>query len=205
LAAGRSAMKKNVESRLRRKLLQDRYPRRAAAILQAADSPDHNPTVVEDCKTCGGSGQTQDGAILINCITCDGIGTALEFGPLFTNDNPLMYGIVDEIGRLRCLHCRKRFPTYDPTQWTGLRHVSCGQRIEATYPEGFQNISRADLRVDLGTKYVRVRHSPTGISATTYELAGKSVEVWTHDLALQVMRTVWERAADAAAKTQGIF
>jgi hypothetical protein len=116
---------------IQRRLLVAKYPRRAAADLRSA--PDHNPLVLEDCPTCHGSGHTCEiepgAARLLECPECHGDGTTYTIVPRFTNANPAVAVPVEDDGWVTCAHCGNRFAPTDKDRWTGLRHVSCGQRL----------------------------------------------------------------------------
>jgi hypothetical protein len=109
-----------------------KYPRRAAAVFHSA--PDHNPLVLEDCPTCHGSGTKCEGgpgvAILLDCPDCQGDGTTYALVPRFDNDSPPLAVRAAEDGWVTCPNCDRRFALTDRDRWTGLRHVSCGQRLQ---------------------------------------------------------------------------
>jgi uncharacterized Zn-finger protein len=119
--------KEEIERRLR----VAKYPRRAAADPRSA--PDHNPLVLEDCPKCSGSGTTCEGgpgfAVLLECPDCHGEGTTYALVPRFENDNPPVAVRIEDDGWVTCAHCGRRFALTDKDRWTGLRHVSCGQRL----------------------------------------------------------------------------
>lgn len=116
---------------IQRRLLVAKYPRRAAADLRSA--PDHNPLVLEDCPTCRGSGHTCEWepgvSTMLVCPACQGAGTTYAVVPRFENANPPVAVSLGEDGWLTCAHCGRRFSPTDKHAWTGLRHVSCGQRL----------------------------------------------------------------------------
>jgi len=120
------------KAEIERRLLVAKYPRRAAADPRTA--PDHNPLVLEDCPTCRGSGtkceQDEPGtATLLECPDCHGDGTTYAVVPRFANANPPVAVRLEADGWLTCAHCGLRFAPTDKDRWTGLRHVSCGQRL----------------------------------------------------------------------------
>jgi hypothetical protein len=116
---------------IQRRLLVARYPRRDAADPRSA--PDHNPLVLEDCPTCQGRGEkceVREGAsTLWECPDCRGEGITYALVPRFANDNPPVAVRVAEDGWVTCAHCGLRFALTDKDRWTGLRHVTCGQRL----------------------------------------------------------------------------
>lgn len=119
------------KAEIQRRLLVAKYPRRADADLRSA--PDHNPLVLEDCPTCRGSGhkcEMEPGiATLLECPDCNGEGTTYALVPRFANDNPPVGVRVGDDGWVACAHCGLRFAPTDKHRWTGLRHISCGQRL----------------------------------------------------------------------------
>jgi len=50
--------------------------------------------------------------------------------PYFGNDTPPMTATPNDNGWLRCPNCNWRFNVNDRDDWTGNRHVRCGQRLE---------------------------------------------------------------------------
>jgi uncharacterized Zn-finger protein len=116
---------------IERRLLVAKYRRRADADFRSA--PDHNPLVLEDCPKCSGSGTACEGgpgvAILLDCPACQGEGTTYAVVPRFANDNPPVAVHVGDDGWVTCDHCGLRFAPTDKHRWTGLRHVTCGQRL----------------------------------------------------------------------------
>ena len=116
---------------MQRRLLVAKYPRRSSADLRA--TADHNPLVLEDCPTCHGSGhkcEMEPGvATLLECPDCHGEGTTYAVVPRFTNANPPVAIRVEDDGWVTCACCRNRFAPTDKDRWTGLRHVTCGQRL----------------------------------------------------------------------------
>jgi len=119
------------KAEIQRRLLVAKYPRRRDADPRSA--PDHNPLVLEDCPTCRGSGTKCEGgpgfAALLECPDCHGDGTTYALVPRFTNDNPPVAAAVGDDGWATCPNCDLRFAPTDQDRWTGLRHVTCGQRL----------------------------------------------------------------------------
>ncbi|HXT99748.1 MAG TPA: hypothetical protein VN903_02060 [Polyangia bacterium] len=116
---------------IKRRLLVAKYPRRADADPRTA--PDHNPLVLEDCPLCHGSGTRCEGgpgyAALLQCPECKGEGTTYALVPRFANANPPLAVRAGDDGWLTCPNCGLRFAPTDRDRWTGLRHVTCGQRL----------------------------------------------------------------------------
>jgi len=116
---------------LQRRVLLAKYPRRSAAVLNAA--PDHNPLVLEDCPACRGSGDrcVEDGGVAAfeQCTACAGVGITYAVVPYFSNAVPPIGVQADADGWTTCACCARRFSLRDANAWTGLRHVRCGQRL----------------------------------------------------------------------------
>jgi len=121
---------------LRQRLLRDHYPRRAAAKFTYEN--DHNPLIREDCPRCRGTGtisqddETDEGWVAekTTCPKCEGEGITGGVVPYFINDAPLREACTYADGWIKCPSCGKRFSLSDPACWTGLRHITCGQKIQ---------------------------------------------------------------------------
>ncbi len=124
------------------KLLRD-YPRRKNADFSVDE--DHNPYVLQDCRTCSGRGNvpeaTHDGDwtahVHVKCPQCNGIGITGEIERYFDNTSQPIDVCCDSNGYLTCPACNWRFAAKDNSVWTGQRHITgggskgriCGQRI----------------------------------------------------------------------------
>lgn len=103
---------------------------------------DHNPLVPAKCPKCGGAGRWgatelwggRPTEVCGNCDACGGSGEADGLVPLFDNDAPAIEATLRPDGWIKCPGCGKSFSTADPYRWTGLRHVTCGQKIALTPP-----------------------------------------------------------------------
>jgi hypothetical protein len=102
------------------------------------DENDHNPLVPEGCRACGGTGICGEAVHIDDnyageedyiCEICAGSGVTGRLVPFFDNQSEPVESAVRPDGWTRCPACGKMFSTADPYRWTGLRHVSCGQRI----------------------------------------------------------------------------
>jgi len=106
------------------------------------DANDHNPTVLEECPRCSGTGKTcvfeygvQDNGHQVDmvsrvvCDLCCGTGTTGEEVPYCENNLPVVDVTPSTDGWLTCPGCGWRFTIRDCRVWTGLRHARCGQRI----------------------------------------------------------------------------
>ena len=119
---------------IRQRLLEARYPRRGAAVLSS--EPDHNPLILEDCSSCRGTGhqccETAAAYVLDACAACAGRGITGQVVRYFKNDSPEVRTADIANGWLTCPWCSRRFAIRDPAVWSGLRHITCGGRIEIT-------------------------------------------------------------------------
>ena len=90
---------------IRRRLLVSKYPRRGDAIFD--DGNDHNPLVLDDCPSCGGSGKrcTQESGmyVLDECGACEGQGTTFNVVRYFPEERPAVYTICVEAKSMRTL------------------------------------------------------------------------------------------------------
>ncbi|HZH16690.1 MAG TPA: hypothetical protein VE057_20215 [Archangium sp.] len=121
---------------IRRRLRLSRYPRRDAAVF--TDENDHNPLILEDCPRCGGrrtvcTSPSPDTYVLDECPACGGLGTTTEVVPYFADTGPEAEAVVDEHGWLTCPRCERRFSTRYRQNWTGRRHLTCGQAIRLVH------------------------------------------------------------------------
>jgi hypothetical protein len=98
-----------------------------------SEANDHNPIVLESCPACRGHGKVcfeGDGyAELDTCSACDGLGTTGNLVRRFRNDSAPLAARVNDFGAVCCPHCGVGFRIHSRDSWTGLRHMSCGQKI----------------------------------------------------------------------------
>ena len=129
---------------IRRRLTLSRYKRRSEVFWSAepatffTDENDHNPTVLEDCPRCAGTGrvagtETIDAELVSHtgalCPRCEGAKTTGEVVPFFADDAPAVDVVVRPDGWLKCPRCGKHFSSGDQNVWTGRRHKRCGQKL----------------------------------------------------------------------------
>jgi len=122
---------------IRQRLIAARHPRRATAVLSS--DPDHNPIILEDCSACRGTGhrcdETSTAYVLDVCAACAGQGVTGRLVRYFQNDSPEVRNADVANGWLTCPWCDRRFALHDSAVWSGLRHITCGGRIELTPPQ----------------------------------------------------------------------
>jgi hypothetical protein len=119
------------KAEIRRRLRIGAFPRRSEA--RFTEENDHNPTVLQDCPRCYGSGKACEEsagcAELFLCPDCDGSGITGETEPYFSSSEPPIDAVPNRHGWLKCPKCGWRFLLTDPNAWTGKRHLKCGQKI----------------------------------------------------------------------------
>ena len=115
-----------------------KYPLKKDAVF--TDENDHNPLIQKVCPECNGYGkrdkytendkETGMGAWTLSaCPTCKGHKAVDGTQHYFDNDQPAMVAELDESKWFRCPNCNKRVASYDKHNWTGKRHMKCGQKI----------------------------------------------------------------------------
>jgi hypothetical protein len=119
------------KERIRRSLILSRYPRRSDAVF--TDENDHNPSVLQTCPTCRGSGrfcvESERVASTDACADCEGTGIIAATEPYFSNESPEIDVMPGLDGWLECPTCGFRFSPNDRNAWTGRRHERCGQKL----------------------------------------------------------------------------
>jgi nitrite reductase/ring-hydroxylating ferredoxin subunit len=130
------------KAEVRRRINLLKYPRRSKTLFTEANN--HNPTVLQDCPSCGGTGHVGgswlEGGMPVEadyvCPACGGSGITGEAEPYFSTDWPLADAEADDGGWVTCPRCGWRFTIRDGRAWTGHRHLRCGQRISVCPPPG---------------------------------------------------------------------
>lgn len=63
------------------------------------------------------------------CSTCCGLKTTGHSVPYFDNNAEPLEAVLRSSGRTLCPFCKKNFNTKNACEWTGRRHISCGQKL----------------------------------------------------------------------------
>ncbi|HYM00955.1 MAG TPA: hypothetical protein VEZ90_18500, partial [Blastocatellia bacterium] len=103
-----------------------------------SDENNHNPVVFEKCPACFGSGKKRTQAvgkdeITISCDACPECAGTKTSGKLvrrYQNDSPAIEAVIDELGWTKCPGCGVNFSTSNSASRSGLRHKTCGQKIQ---------------------------------------------------------------------------
>lgn len=119
-----------------------KLPQRKEAVLR--EDPRHNPLILEECPRCRGYGKESIynepsperpwSHALISCPECCGLGMTGNAVRYFSEDPPPVDAMTRPDGWLRCPGCSRAFCTRDEVRWTGMRHTTCGQRINLLQP-----------------------------------------------------------------------